>query len=157
MFPDDGGVADLAVAETQLEMREADRARVVGAFRRMQRFGQEGDAAGRLAAGGGQASVHAPQVREPRRIEPFARFWRSPQCFSGLTDVILEQPRIGERAPHLDLFVALDSAAFERADEQRRSIRAAPLFERLQGLTEVIGCRHGRQYTKYPVRNCSAD
>ena len=45
MLPDDGAVADLAVAEPELVVGQADRPRVVGALGQFQGFGQERDAA----------------------------------------------------------------------------------------------------------------
>ena len=45
MLPDDGGVADLPVAEPELVVGKADRPRVVGALGQFQGFGEERDAA----------------------------------------------------------------------------------------------------------------
>ena len=60
VFPDDGQLADLAVAQAKLIMGEADRARLVGALRMVLGFREEGDAARWLAAGNSQAAMHAP-------------------------------------------------------------------------------------------------
>ena len=143
VLADDAGVADLPVAEAQLEMRETDRPRIVGALGGLQRFGQERDAAGGFAAGGGQAAVHPPEVGQPGGIEPFAGFGRSPQGLGGLADVVLQQPGFRERAPDLDLLVATEPRPLERAHEQRRRVRAAPLLERPNGLAVEVRRRHG--------------
>ena len=80
VLADDGGVADLAVAEGQLVVGEADGAGIVRALRQPQRLGEERDAAGGLAAGGGHAAVHAPEVGQPGRIGPLPRFGRTPKA-----------------------------------------------------------------------------
>jgi hypothetical protein len=94
VFPDDAGVADLPVAEPQLEMREADSPGIVSLFRRAQCFRQERDAAGRLAACRREAAMQAPEVREPRGIEAFARFGWTPERLGRLSNVVLKKPRV---------------------------------------------------------------
>ena len=64
VLSDDAGIANLPVAEAELEVRESDGPRVVGALGGLKSFGEKGDAAGGLAAGGGEAAVHPPEVRE---------------------------------------------------------------------------------------------
>ena len=62
MLADDARVADLPVAEAQLEMRQTNRPRIVGTLGGLERFGQEGDATRRFAARGGQSAMHSPEV-----------------------------------------------------------------------------------------------
>ena len=57
MLAHDGDVADLAVAEAELVVGEADGPRVVRALGLLQRLGEEGNAARGLAAGNGQPAV----------------------------------------------------------------------------------------------------
>ena len=66
----DGHVADLAITEAQLVVGESDGPRVVRTLGLLQGLGEERDAAGRFAAGNGQAAVYPPHVRKPRRIQP---------------------------------------------------------------------------------------
>ena len=89
--------------------------------------------------------MHPPEVGEASGIEALARFGRSTKGLGRLSDVILKQPRIRERAAHLDLLVAPEPRPLLRAYKQRRRICPAPLFERLQGLTEEIRCAHGAE------------
>ncbi len=155
VLADDAGVADLAIAEAQFEVREANRAGIVSALGGLEGLGEEGDAAGRFAAGSGEAAVHPPEVREARGIEAFPGFGRSPQGLGGLTDVVLQQPGLGERAPHLHLLFALEPRPLERAHKEGRRIRAPPLLERPNGLTVEVWRRHGA--TVYLVyRRCQA-
>src|SRR6185369_15049434 len=60
----DRDVADLAVAAAQLVMREADGARLVGAFGLLQRAALEGDGPRLVAARPGEAAVQPPERRE---------------------------------------------------------------------------------------------
>ena len=101
VLADDRRVADLPVAEAELVVGEADRARVVRALRLLQRAGQERDAARRLAARDRQLAVQPPELRQPGRVEPLALFGRIAQRFGRLTDVVLQEPGLGQRAANL--------------------------------------------------------
>ena len=105
------GVADLPVAEAELVVGEADRPRIVRALGLLQRLGEERDAARGLAARDGQPAVHAPEVGQPRGIEPLALLGRSSERLGRLPQVVLEQPGFGERTPDLDLIVAPQARA----------------------------------------------
>jgi hypothetical protein len=135
MFANDGGVTNLAIAKAEFEVGKTDGARVVRSFRRVERLGQERDAARRFPACRRKPAVHAPEVRKAGGIETLARFGRSPKRFGRLSNIILQQPRVGQGAAHLNLLVAAESRLLQRAHEQRRRIRAASLFERLERLT----------------------
>ncbi len=106
MLAHDRHLADLPVAQPELVVGEADGARVVRALRLFQGLGKEGDAAGRLAPRHRQPAVHAPEVREPGRIQPLAPLRRGAQRVGRLPDVVLEQPRLGQGTSDLDLLVA---------------------------------------------------
>ena len=96
----------------------------------LQGLGEERDAAGGLAARDGQPAVHPPEIGQLRGIEPLALFGRSPKRLGRLTDVVLQQPGFGQRAPELESARrAAARAASERADEQGRRLGAVPLLE----------------------------
>jgi hypothetical protein len=62
--------------------------------------------------------VHAPQVREPGWINPFARLGRASERLCRLAKVVLQEPGFGERTPELNLLVARKTRASERSDEE---------------------------------------
>ncbi len=143
VLADDGHLADLPVAQPQLVVGEPDGARIVRALGLLQRLGQERDAAGRLAARHGQPAVHAPEVRQPGRVEALPPFRRIAQRFGRLPDVVLEQPGLGQRAADLGLLVAIAAGLLQRANEEGGRLRAVPVLERLHGLAVEIWVRHG--------------
>ena len=108
----------MAIAKAQLVMSQADGTRIVRAFRLPQRLGEKRDTAGRLAAGDGQPTVHAPQVRKPGGIKPLAPFGRLPKRLSRLTDIVLEKPRLSEGTSNLDLLVAMEPGLPQRPNQQ---------------------------------------
>jgi hypothetical protein len=57
VIPDNGRIANLAVAEAKLEVGEADGSGVVGALGSLKRSRQEGDAARRFASSRRQPAV----------------------------------------------------------------------------------------------------
>src|ERR1051326_4160998 len=73
MLADDPRIADLLVAERQLVMGEADRARVVRELRVLQRAGVKRDGARLLATGVRDAPMQAPQDRQLRIANRFAK------------------------------------------------------------------------------------
>ena len=142
VLADDRHLADLPVAQAQLVVGEPDGARIVRALGLLQRFGQERDAAGRLAARHGQAAVHPPQVRQPGRVETLPSFRGIAQCFGRLPHVVLEQPGFGQRAANLRLLVASATGLFQGANEEGRRLSAVSVLERLHGLFVEIQVRH---------------
>ena len=102
VLADDGGVADVAVAETELVVGEADGARVVGALGLLERAAEERDAARRLAARDRQPAVQPPELGQPRRIEPLALFGRIAERLGRLADVVLLKPGLGQGASDLE-------------------------------------------------------
>ena len=118
VVPDDRGVADLPIAQTELVVGKPDRQRVVGALGLAHGFGQEGNSARRLAAGRREPAVHAPQMGEVGRIEPFVRFRRGTERLRRLPDIVLKQPGFGERAANLDLVRAWQPGSLQEPDEE---------------------------------------
>ena len=86
--------------------------------------------------------MQPPEVREPRGIQPFARFGRPPKCFGRLSDVVLKEPRLRERALELDLLLAGQPGPLHRSHEERGRVRAAALLERSNGLAVEVRRRH---------------
>ena len=83
--------------------------------------------------------MHAPEVRKARRVEPFSRFGRSTERFGRLPEIVLEEPGIGKGAPDLDLLLAAQPRPLDRADEEGRRVRAAAVFQSLNGLPIEVG------------------
>ena len=95
-----GRVANLLVAARELEVREADRARVVRLLGVPQRPAVQRDGARLLAARRGDAPVQPPEVREQDGGDGFAqRVGRAAERGARLIDVVLQQPRFGEGRP----------------------------------------------------------
>ena len=78
VLADDGGVADVAVAEAELVVGEADGAGVVGALGLLQRAAEKGDAARGFPLGDRQLAVKAPQLGQASRVQALTLFWRIP-------------------------------------------------------------------------------
>ncbi len=68
VIANDGAFADLPVAEPELVVGEADRARVVGAFRLLQRAREKGNAPRGLPLGDGQLAMESPELGQPGRV-----------------------------------------------------------------------------------------
>src|SRR5579872_2065722 len=130
-------------------MREPDRAGIVRPLGLPERAPQERDAARRFAARDRQAPVQAPEFGEPRRMQPFAFFRRLAERVGGLADVVLLEPRFGQRAADLEMFVAGEPRLLQRPDQQRRGLGAVPLLQGVGGLGEELWERHAREYTAY--------
>ena len=97
VLADDGAVADLPVAEAELVVGEADGARVVRALRLLQRAREKRNAARRLPLGDRQLAVQPPELGQPGGMQPLALFGRMAQRVGRLTDVVLQEPRFGQR------------------------------------------------------------
>ena len=133
VLADDRRVANLPVAQCQLVVGEADGAGIVRPLRKAQGLGEKRDAAGGLAAGGGHAAVHAPEVGQPGRIGPLPRIGRSPKCFSRLSKVVLEQPGFRQGRSNADLVLPEQPWLTKGADEQRRRFGAVPVGQGFDG------------------------
>lgn len=141
------GITNLAITETELIMREADRARIVSALGLFEGARQKGDAAGWFAPGDRHSTVHSPKVRQTSRIEPLTLVWRTTQRLRSLPKVVLEEPRLRESATNLDLVVSTERRIFESPNEKGSRLWAASLFQGLQSL--AVKRSHGAQYTWY--------
>jgi hypothetical protein len=143
VIANDVRVADLAVTEAELEVGKTDGPRIMRALGRLQGACEKRDSTRRLASRRSKAAVHPPEIRKTSRIEPFSRFGRPPERFGCLSNVVLEEPRLGQRAPDLDLLLAPETRPLQRPDEEGRRIRTAPLIERLYRLAVEVGGRQG--------------
>ncbi len=143
VLADNGRVADLPIAQAQFEVREADGSRVVRAFGGLTRFGEEGDAARRLAARRRETAVHPPEIGKAGRVESLPRLGRTPQGLGRLADVVLQQPGLGQRAADLNLLLAPQPGPLQHPNEQGRRVCAAALVERPNGLAIEVLSRHG--------------
>src|SRR5262249_9155509 len=152
VLADDGRVADVPITEPELVVGEPDRPRVVGALRLTQRAAEQRDAARGFAAGDSEPAVQAPQLRETRRMQPFPLLARLTEVLRRLSDVVLRNPRLRQRAADLEVLVACESRLLQRANEQRRGFGAVSLLEGVRGLREVLWHRHRREYTAYTPR-----
>jgi hypothetical protein len=144
VLSDDGRVADLAVAQAQLVMGKPDRAGVMRPFGGRQGFREQGDPARRLAACGGEPTVHPPAVGEFGGVQPLARLGGTPDGLGGLTQIVLQEPGFGQRAPDLDVFLARQPGPLQRPQQQVDGLGPAPLFERLNSLRVRVAARHAR-------------
>ena len=133
-------------------MDESDRTRFVSTLGSRERFTQERNSLGGLSSSGGQPAVHAPQVGKAGRIDALSRLGWTPKRFDGLSQVVLKQPGLGQRATKLNLLVARQAGTPQGTDEQGRCIRASPLTQGLKGLTVEVGGRHRGEYTSYTGR-----
>ena len=149
VFAKDRGVADPAVAEGQLVVDESDRPGFVSTLGSRESFTEERNSLGGLSASSGQPAVHPPEVGKTGRIDALSRLGWTPKRFDGLPQVVLKQPRLGQRAAKLNLLVARQAWTPQGTDEQRCCIRASPLTQGLKGLTVEVGGRHRGEYTSY--------
>ena len=104
VFADDGHVADLAVALAEIEVREADGARIVRDLRLFQGAVVQRDRARLLAAGKGDAAVQSPEIRVQHLRQVFAkRIRRSAKHRSGLCKIPLQEVRFSQHDPNTEL------------------------------------------------------
>ena len=90
VLANDGEVADLSVALSQLVAGEPDGAGVVGDLCVLERPGLERDGTRLVATGRRETSVQAPERREPRRGNRVAEgVGRASECACCLFEVVL--------------------------------------------------------------------
>ena len=107
MLADDGRVADVAVAETELVVGEADGPRIVRALRLFQGAAEQRDR--RATARRGRSPDVACRRHSSDSRSGCSRSRSSggvAQRFARLADVVLLEPGLGERAADLDGFIA---------------------------------------------------
>ena len=151
VLADDRDVADLPVALPELVVREADAARVVRGLRVLQRAAVQRDRARLIAARRGQAAVQPPERREPAGGDGVAEgVGRPAERGGGLVEIVLQQPRFGERRADGELVVARQRRRAERGRQQLRGFGAAAALERGAGARQQRlqgGGRHGGSIT----------
>ncbi len=167
VFADDRVVADLLVAEHELEVRQPDAARVVRRFRVFERARVQRNRARLFADGIGDAAVQAPQRREQGLRDLFANLIRrAAEHRGGALRIALEQPRFREGAANHQLVETLEGTGLQQRFEQvGRRGSAAPVEQRggacqrrLQGRAD-----HRCEYTprdprlSAPPNACSLD
>ena len=145
----DGGVADLAIAEPELVVGEADGAGIVGPLGLRQRPRQKSNAAGGLAAGGRQPAMHAPEIGQAGGVQSLARLGRAAERLGSLAHVVLQQPglRQGAADPQLVPRPETDVSAVSRGAEA--AVAPCTALERRLRLSRKDRRGHGREYTSY--------
>ena len=137
VLADDRGVADLAVALAELVVGEADGARVVRGLGVLQRAAVERDGARLIAARRGEAAVQPPERRQPAGGNRVAEgVGRPAERRRRLIEVVLQQPRLGERRADGELVFARQRRRAQRGRQQLRGFGAAAAFERGAGARE---------------------
>ena len=145
-------VADQLVAAGQLEVGEADGAKVVRLFGLLQRacraarWPATGRRVRRPAVRGDATGATAWPVRPIRGCVSGAR----PSDGAGLREVVLQEPRLGENHAQRELVLARERRRAQRLLEGLRGLGAATPLER--GLCTRHDrlkrhAHHGRQYT----------
>ena len=125
-------VADLLVAEHELEVRQPDTARVMRRFRVFERARVQRNGARLFADGVGDAAVQPPQGREQRLRDLLANLIRrAAEHRGGALRIALEQPGFGERPANHQFVETLQTARLqEGVEEVRRRRAAAPIEQR---------------------------
>ncbi len=131
VLADDRDVADLAVALAELVVGEADGARVVRDLGVLQRAAVQRDGARLIAARRGEPAVQPPERREPRRGNRVAEGVRRPaERGRRLIEIVLQQPRFGERRADGELVFARQARGAKGGREQLRGFGTAAALER---------------------------
>ena len=137
----DRDVADLAVALAELVVGEADGARVVRGFRVLQRAAVQGDGARLIAARRREAAVQPPERRQPAGGDGVAEgVGRAAERAGRLIEIVLQQPRFGQRRADGELVVARQRRRAQGGREQLRGFGAAAALERRAGARQSA-CR----------------
>ena len=101
VLADDRDVADLLVALAELVVRQADRSRIVRDLRLFQRAAMQRDRTRLIAARRSHPPVQAPQSGQPAGRHGLAeRVGRAAKRRGRLVEIVLKQPRFGERGAH---------------------------------------------------------
>src|SRR5438034_616720 len=125
----DAGVANLFVTEGQLVVGQTDGARVMRELGVFQRALMQGDRARLLTACERETSLETPEGREFRVGYRFPeRIWRASDRGRRLREVILQEPRLGQRRSYGDLVVAGQRAGSKERSKERRGLVTAASF-----------------------------
>ena len=131
MFTDDARFTDLLVAECQLIMREADGARIVRLFGMPERARVQCDGARLFTPRIREAPVQTPEGGELRVGQRVAQRIRRPaQRGSGLCDVILQEPRLGQGSPDGEFVLTRQRSDPQHRREQHRGLGSPASLER---------------------------
>src|SRR5215210_8744091 len=118
VLADDGGIANLPVADAKLVVCQPDRSRIVGPFRQAKSAAEKGDPSRRLPARNCDAAVHPPQVGKSCGVEAIAADRLGPKGIGRLVQVVLKKPGLRQCAPDLRFVVTVDVWSLERAGEK---------------------------------------
>jgi hypothetical protein len=131
VFADDGHVADLAVTLTQVEMGQADGARIVGDFRLLQGAVVERDRSRLLAAGKCDAAVEAPEIRVQGLRQVLAQGIRgAAKDRSGLCKIPLQEVRFSQHDANGELvFLGERRGGPEKRTQKLDGDGGLPAFE----------------------------
>ena len=131
MIPHRGGVTDLLVAAGELEVRQADGARFASELPLPQRPAVQGDRAGLFASRRGDPAVQPPEVCGERGRDGLPeRIRGTAQNRTGLSDVVLEEPGLRQRAADRQLVFAGDGGRSERLGEILRGLGRVSTLQR---------------------------
>ncbi len=131
LFPDDGRVADLAVADAELVVGQADGAGIEREFRLLEGASEERDAARLIAAERREPAVQAPEPGQPRRRDAFAQHvWRAAEHGGRLVHVVPEEPGLGHRTARGQFVVSTEARCRERLGERVERLGAPTVLQR---------------------------
>ena len=153
VLADNGHVADLAITLSEIEVGEADGARVVGNLGLFEGPVVQGDGPRLFAACKGHATVQSPQIRVQDLGELLAqRIWRPAQRRSGLCKIPLQEVRFSQHDANGELVLA--GKRGWRAQKRRQDLdrgRGLAPFERRDGAGNhglKCGVGHGAEYIR---------
>ena len=130
VLADDARVAHALVAHGQFVVGQANQPRIVRQLGVLERPRVQRDGARLLAALEGQASVQAPQRREPRVRQRFlGDVGRTPERGGRLRQVVLQQVGLGDSRAHRELVVAGERAGPVVGQQDLDRVGAPAAFE----------------------------
>jgi hypothetical protein len=145
VFADDRDVADLSIALAELVVGQPDAARFVRRLGVFQRARVHGDRARLIAACRRQASVQAPERRDPPGGHVVAeRVGGAAERAGRLVEVVLQERGLGLHRADGQLFVARERGRAQRRCQHLRGFRPAAALERGAGAYQERLQRRGR-------------
>ena len=150
VLANDGGVADLLVAEAQLVVGQADGLGIVRELGLTQRAAEQRDGARLVASGERNAAVEAPERGKEGGGKVVARIRRPSQRRRRLRHIVAQQPGFRQRAAQADFVFALEAGGFQRLREHADRVGMLAAFERRScaGQRRLKGDGdHRREYT----------
>src|SRR5688572_17173971 len=135
-------------------MGKPDRPRIVGDLRVLQGAPVERDRARLIAAGGCQAAVQAPERGKPAGRDGVPkRVGRTAEAGGGLLQIVLQQPRLGERGTNIELVLPRHRRRAQRRRQQLRSFGATAPLERGRCTRQQHLQRCGGHEPQYRVKS----